>query len=106
MERRGRIRAVVKGAALACLALAACAWAHETGASDVGPREWAYISAAIVAGIGSLAAGIAVAFVGSAAMGAMSEKPELAGRAIVYVGLAEGVWVCGLIVAILILGKV
>jgi len=67
---------------------------------------WAYISAAIVASVGSIAAGIAVSFVGAAAMGAMSEKPELSGRALIYVGLAEGIAIYGLIIAIMILNKV
>jgi V/A-type H+-transporting ATPase subunit K len=58
------------------------------------------------AGMSSLAAGIAVAYVGAAAVGAMAEKPELAGRALIYVGLAEGIAIYGLIIAIMILGKV
>ena len=43
---------------------------------------------------------------GSAAVGALAEKPELMGRVLVMVGLAEGVAIYGLIVAILILGKI
>jgi len=43
--------------------------------------------------------------VGSAAMGAVSERPEMAGRALIFVGLAEGIAIYGLIVAIMILGK-
>jgi V/A-type H+-transporting ATPase subunit K len=38
-------------------------------------------------------------------MGAVAEKPELAGRALVFVGLAEGIAIYGLIVAIMILGR-
>jgi V/A-type H+-transporting ATPase subunit K len=47
-----------------------------------------------------------VAVVGSAAMGAISEKPELFARALIFVGLAEGLAIYGLIVAIMILGRV
>jgi V/A-type H+-transporting ATPase subunit K len=45
-----------------------------------------------------------VVFVVAAAMGAVAEKPETAGRALVFVGLAEGIAIYGLIVAIMILG--
>jgi V/A-type H+-transporting ATPase subunit K len=38
-------------------------------------------------------------------MGAVSERPEMAGRALIFVGLAEGIAIYGLIVAIMILGK-
>ncbi|MCJ7813524.1 ATP synthase subunit C [bacterium] len=43
---------------------------------------------------------------GAAAMGAIGEKPELAGRALIFVGLAEGIAIYGLIISIMILGKV
>lgn len=68
--------------------------------------RWAFLSAAVVTGLSALAAGIAVAYVGAAAVGAMSEKPEIAGRALIYVGLAEGIAIYGLIIAIMILGKI
>ena len=61
------------------------------------------LAAAICTGVGSLGAGIAVAYVGAAALGAISEKPELAGRALIFVGLAEGIAIYGLIIAIMIL---
>ncbi len=67
---------------------------------------WAFLAAAMVVGLGSIAAGIAVAYVGAAAVGAISEKPEVAGRALIFVGLAEGIAIYGLIIAIMILGKV
>jgi len=64
-----------------------------------------YLSAAIAVGASTLGAGIAVAVVGAAAMGAMGEKPELAGRALIFIGLAEGIAIYGLIVALMILAK-
>jgi len=67
--------------------------------------KWGYIGAALAVGASSIGAGIAVALVGSAAMGAVSERPEMAGRALIFVGLAEGIAIYGLIVAIMILGK-
>ena len=75
-----------------------------SGASSEAAK-WGYISAALAVGASSLGAGIAVALVGSAAMGAVSERPEMAGRALIFVGLAEGIAIYGLVVAIMILGK-
>ncbi len=68
--------------------------------------KWGYMGAAAAVGASSLAAGIAVGMVGSAAMGAMSERPEMAGRALIFMGLAEGIAIYGLIIAIMILGKI
>jgi V/A-type H+-transporting ATPase subunit K len=66
--------------------------------------SWAkYVAAAAAVAFGCISAGIAVGQVGSAAMGAISEKPELFGRALTFVGLSEGIAIWGLIVAILIL---
>jgi V/A-type H+/Na+-transporting ATPase subunit K len=73
---------------------------------DPSVAKWAFVAAAAAVGIGSIAAGIAVAYVGAAAIGALSEKMETFGRSIVFVGLAEGIAIYGLIVAIIILGKV
>jgi V/A-type H+-transporting ATPase subunit K len=97
----------------------AVAQTHETststisGTQQVGAKEtdpgvikFAFLAAAIAVGVGSLGAGAAVGYVGAAAMGAIGEKPELAGRALIFVGLAEGIAIYGLIIAIMILGKV
>jgi V/A-type H+-transporting ATPase subunit K len=66
--------------------------------------SWAkYIAAAISVGLACIGAGLAVASVGSSAIGAISEKPELFGRALTLVGLSEGIAIWGLIIAILIL---
>jgi V/A-type H+-transporting ATPase subunit K len=69
-------------------------------------KKFAFIAAALAFGFGAVGAGIAVGNVGSAAMGAIGEKPEIAGQAIIFVALAEGLAVFGLIIAILILGRV
>lgn len=66
---------------------------------------WGFAAAAFSTAIGSVGAGIAVAYVGSAALGAIGEKPELAARALIYVGLAEGIAIYGLIISIMILIK-
>ncbi len=67
--------------------------------------SWLFIGAALATAASSLGAGFAVARVGTAAVGALAEKPELFGRLLIFVGLAEGIAIYGLIVAILMLNR-
>jgi V/A-type H+-transporting ATPase subunit K len=78
----------------------------ETAQAVVEPAvmQWGFMAAALAAGLSALGAAYAVAVVGGAAMGAVAEKPDVAGRALVFVGLAEGIAIYGLIIAIMILG--
>lgn len=62
-------------------------------------------AAALATALAALGAGYAVAKVGTAAVGALAEKPELFGRLLIFVGLAEGIAIYGLIVSILILNR-
>jgi V/A-type H+-transporting ATPase subunit K len=66
---------------------------------------WVAMAIAVSVGSGALGAGYAVAKVGSAAIGAASERPEMMGRALVFVVIAEGIAVWGLVGAILLIGK-
>ena len=66
----------------------------------------AMIGVALSTGLASLGAGIAVAFTGSAAIGAISENPRMLGRSLIFVGLAEGIAIYGLIISIMIFGRV
>jgi len=76
-------------------------------ASKVSPAsgDWVVASIAFVVGVGTVGASYAVGKVGSAALGAVSENPELFGRSLIYVGLAEGLAIYGLIIGIMLLGK-
>ncbi len=75
-------------------------------ASSSATANWAALLGAAIAVAGSsIGAAIAVAYTGAAAVAAMSERPELFGRALVIVGLSEGIAIYGLVVAILLLGK-
>ena len=65
----------------------------------------ALLGAAIAVAGSSIGAAIAVAYTGSAALAAISERPDLFGRAMVIVGLAEGIAIYGLIVAVILIGK-
>ena len=66
---------------------------------------YASIAAAIAVGLGSIGAAYAVSTTGAAAVGAIAEKPEVFGRALIFVGLAEGVAIYGLIIAFIILNR-
>ena len=65
-------------------------------------KEWDSIAMALVMGLASIGSGIAVAAAAPAAIGATSEDPKAFGKAIVFVGLAEGVSIFGLLIAIFI----
>jgi V/A-type H+-transporting ATPase subunit K len=64
---------------------------------------YAKLAAGLATGLGSIGAGIAVSGTGAAAVGAIAEKPEAFGRSLIFVGLAEGVALYGVIIAILVL---
>lgn len=94
---------------LALFALAGTALFAEEAASAAGASAGGiaagikYIAAAIAVGLACIGGGMAVAKIGSAAMGAMSENPELSGKALPFVGLAEGICLWGMLVGVLIL---
>lgn len=80
--------------------------AHQAATTPAPSANWAaLIGAAIAVAGSSLGAAIAVAYTGAAALAALSERPELFGRAMVIVGLAEGIAIYGLIVAVILIGK-
>ncbi|HDQ15077.1 MAG TPA: ATPase [Sediminispirochaeta sp.] len=75
-------------------------------AEEAGVQKFGLMAAALAFGLGAIGAGIAIANVGSAAMGTIGEKPELAGQALIFIALAEGLVVFGFITALMILGKI
>ena len=79
---------------------------YQLAAASSSSSSWAaLIGAAIAVAGSSIGAAIAVAYTGSAALAAISEKPEIFGRAMVIVGLAEGIAIYGLVIAVALLGK-
>ena len=64
-----------------------------------------YIAAALSTGLATIGTGVAVGSVGSAALGAVSEDPKMLGKTLIYVGLAEGIAIYGLIISIMILSS-
>ncbi|MDI9432914.1 MAG: ATP synthase subunit C [Planctomycetota bacterium] len=73
---------------------------------EAGVMKFGLIAAAAAFGLGAIGAGFAISHVGAAAMGAVAEKPQIAGQALIFVALAEGIVVFGFITALMILGKV
>ena len=77
-----------------------------------GPAEMsvgmglAFIGIALPTALSTVAAAFAVGPIGAASLAAVSEKPELFGRTLVYLGLAEGIAIYGLVLSILLLNKV
>jgi V/A-type H+/Na+-transporting ATPase subunit K len=88
------------------------AMAQEAEVAATVPKEISVGMGLSLIGIGlptaaaTLAAGLAVGTVGASALAAVSEKPELFGRTLIYLGLAEGIAIYGVLVTILMLGKV
>jgi len=71
-----------------------------------GGQSALFYSIAITMGISCISAGYAVGKVGAAALGAAAEKPELLGRALIFVGLAEGIAIYGLIIGIMLINQI
>ena len=67
--------------------------------------QYASLAAALSTGLACIGAGIAVGGSGAAAVGATAEKPESFGRALIFVGLSEGIAIYGLIISFLVLPK-
>ena len=79
--------------------------AQAADAAQESGRGAAFIGAGIAVAGSTIGAAIAVAYTGAAALAAISEKPELFGRAMVIVGLAEGIAIYGLVIALVLIGK-
>ena len=76
--------------------------AAETASSAAG---WGYLADALATGMSCIGGGIAVSAAASAALGAISEDGSILGKSLIFVGLAEGVCLYGLIISFMILGK-
>jgi V/A-type H+-transporting ATPase subunit K len=77
----------------------------QSGTAVAAANDGSALGAALATGLACIGAGIAVAVSGAAAIGGITEKPEVFGRALVFVGLAEGIAIYGLIIAVMILNR-
>lgn len=100
----------VLAAALFCVAMAGifAQTSSETAEEQTveqtsSSKAFKYIAACLAVGFSCIAGGMAVGKIGAAAMGAMSENAELSGKALPFVGLAEGICLWGFLVALLII---
>lgn len=80
------------------------AYAAESASASTS-NGLAFIGVALSTGMACLGSGFAVASIGSSALGAISEDPKMMGKALIFVGLGEGIAIYGLIISIMILGK-
>jgi F0F1-type ATP synthase membrane subunit c/vacuolar-type H+-ATPase subunit K len=101
----GAIPASLAFLAVLLFGLAGPAYAASGGESPGHDPQAALLGAAIAVAGSTIGAAIAVAYTGAAALAAISEKPEMFGRAMVIVGLAEGIAIYGVVIAILLMGK-
>ena len=67
---------------------------------------WIAIAAGIAMAGSALGAGMAIASTGTAATGATAEKPEVFGRVLIFVALAEALAIYGLLIAFLLLKNI
>lgn len=79
--------------------------AETTAAAASTATGLGYLAAALVTGLSCIGGGIAVASAASAALGAISEDSSVLGKSLIFVGLAEGVCLYGLIISFMILGQ-
>ena len=79
--------------------------AEAAGTAASSATGFGYLAAALSTGISCVGGGIAVASAASAALGAISEDSSALGKSLIFVGLAEGVCLYGLIISFMILVK-
>ena len=96
---------MVLGLALAWLASPSTVLAATGSAQVVTVDPYVSLAAAISTGLATVGAGIAVSGTGAAAIGAIAENPDAFGRALIFVGLAEGIAIYGLIISFLLLNR-
>ena len=79
--------------------------AEAAGNTASNATGFGYLAAALSTGLSCVGGGIAVASAASAAIGAMSENEKIMGKTLIFVALAEGIALYGLVISILILNS-
>ena len=89
-----------------CVLFGGTAFAAKSTAAAGGiSTGMGYIAAALSTGLSCIGGGVAVSAAASAALGAISEDSSILGKSLIFVGLAEGVCLYGLIISFMIIGK-
>lgn len=97
---------VLTGAILALFSDASLAAEGAAAAKEVSVGAGlGFIAAACATGLACVGAGLAVANVGAAALGLVGEKPEMLGTTLIYLGLAEGIAIYGVIISLLVIQR-
>ena len=84
---------------MATVATASAATEEGAGFTTLGKA----IGAGLAIGLAGIGAGYAVGVAGAAAISTTAEKPEMFGRAMIFVVLGEGIAIYGLLIAILVM---
>jgi V/A-type H+-transporting ATPase subunit K len=114
-RKHGKVLLLINSVALLAIVIVTSALMLSGGASaaeatastaSTANNGMVYISAALAAGLSAIGSGIAVASAASAALGAISENEKVFGKAVVLVGLAEGLAILGMVVALIMISKV
>jgi V/A-type H+/Na+-transporting ATPase subunit K len=94
-------------AGLGIIWLASPSSVHAAGvaAEAAGTDPYVTLAAALSTGLACIGAGIGISSTGAAAVGAIAEKPESFGRALIFVGLCEGIAIYGLIISFMLLSR-
>lgn len=88
-----------------CVLFGGSAYAAGETASTASAAGLGYIAAALSTGLSCIGGGVAVSAAASAALGAISEDSSILGKSLIFVGLAEGVCLYGLIISFMIIGS-
>lgn len=96
---------LLTGAVLSLASAPAVAAEEPAAESASGDNGLGFIGMALATGLACVGAGIAVGSVGSAALGLVGEQPGAIGTTLIYVGLAEGVAIYGIVISMLIFSR-
>ena len=91
---------------LTCLCTGIAAAQEEAALVGITDRAWIAMASGIAMGASALGASYAVAATGVAASGATAEKPELSGKVLIFVALAEAIAIYGLLIAFMLWTKI
>ncbi|GHV33704.1 ATPase [Clostridia bacterium] len=83
--------------------VALAAEASTTASTDIG---FGLIAAALSTGLAGIGGGIGVSGSAAAAIGAVSENASMFGKSLIFVALAEGIALYGLLISFMILGRI
>jgi V/A-type H+-transporting ATPase subunit K len=64
------------------------------------------VGVGLAMGLAGLGAGLGMGSAGAAAVGAISERPEVFGKAMIFIVFIEAIGIYGLLIAFLLIGKI